>query len=176
MKKINLKMIACISILVALAVVLKMFGFMIGTNMRISFFAVPLLIAGILGGFGWGIIAAVTADLVYGFFFNSYGFNPVYTISALFWGFSGGLLKQYIKTYGNLSWIFISFIILFTSIMETCNNAIWDILLYGKEITMILMGYKFIVIGIKLPVLIIVVKVINNRVIRVLFSENTELM
>lgn len=170
MKKIDLKMIACISIMVALAVVLKTFGFMIGTNMRISFYAVPLLIAGVLGGFGWGMVASLAADLIYGFFFNSYGFNPVYTISALFWGFSGGLLKQYVKTYGGLSWLFLSFIVIVTSIMETCNNAMWDIVLYGRGMTMVLMGYKFIVIGIKLPILIGVVKLINDRVLKVIFS------
>lgn len=176
MKKINLKIVACISIMIALAVVLKMFGFMIGTNMRISFFAVPLLVAGVLGGFSWGIVASLAADLIYGFFFNSYGFNPIYTISALFWGFSGGILKQYIKTYKSLSWIFLSFIVLVSSIMETCNNAVWDIILYGKEMTMMLMGYKFIVIGIKLPILIGIVKLINDRVIKVLFPENIELV
>lgn len=172
MKKINLKMLACVSIMIALAVVLKTFGFMIGTNMRISFFAVPLLIAGVLGGFSWGVIAALAADVIYGFFFNSYGFNPIYTISALFWGVSGGILKQYVKTYGKLSWLFISFMVLVTSIMETCNNAMWDVVLYGKEVTMLLMGYKFIVIGIKLPILVGVTKLINDRVVKVLFPEN----
>ena len=48
MKKNNLKIIACVSIMAALAVVLKSFGIMIGDSMRISFFAVPLMIAGLM--------------------------------------------------------------------------------------------------------------------------------
>ncbi|MBQ8293492.1 MAG: folate family ECF transporter S component [Bacilli bacterium] len=171
MKKFDLKAIACVSIMIALAVVLKTFGFMIGTNMRISFYAIPLLVAGIIGGFSWGLVASLAADLIYGLFFNSYGFNPVYTISALLWGFSGGLLKQYIKSYGKLSWFFLGFIVLTASVLETCNNAIWDFALYGRGVTEMLMGYKFIVIGIKLPILISVSKLINDRVLKVLFVK-----
>ena len=69
MKNNNLKIIACVSIMAALAVVLKSFGIMIGDSMRISFFAVPLMIAGLIGGFGWGMVAALAADMIYGFFF-----------------------------------------------------------------------------------------------------------
>lgn len=170
MKKLNLKIIASISVLVALAVVLKTFGFMIGTNMRISFYAIPLLIAGIIGGFGPGLVASLAADLVYGLFFNSYGYNPIYTISALFWGFGGGLLKLYIKNFGKLSWIFLVFVILVISIFETLNNAIWDFALYDRGVTMMLMGYKFVVIGLKIPIITAVIKIINDRVIKVLFK------
>ncbi len=170
MKKLNLKMIACLSIFVALAVVLKTFGFMLGTNMRISFFAVPLLMAGLIGGVTPGLIAALAADLVYGFFFNSYGFNPVYTISALFWGFAGGILKIYVKSFNKLSWIFLIFIVLITSIFETCNNAIWDIIIYGKGVSLVLMGYKFIVIVIKLPILVVVTKILYDRIIKQLLK------
>lgn len=170
MKKMNLKIIACISVLVALAVVLKIYSFMIGTNMRISFYAVPLLIAGIIGGFTPGLIAALAADLIYGFFFNSYGYNPIYTVSALFWGAAGGLLNFQFKRKGNLSWFFTIFVVLITSILETSNNAIWDFILYDKGVTMMLMGYKFAVIGIKLPIIVFVTKIINDRVVKVLFT------
>ncbi len=170
MKKMNLKIIACISVLVALAVVLKIYSFMIGTNMRISFYAVPLLIAGIIGGFTPGLIAALAADLIYGFFFNSYGYNPIYTVSALFWGAAGGLLNFQFKRKGNLSWLFTIFVVLITSILETSNNAIWDFILYDKGVTMMLMGYKFAVIGIKLPIIVFVTKIINDRVVKVLFT------
>ncbi len=166
MKKLNLKMIACLSILVALAVVLKTLGFMIGTNMRISFFAVPLLMAGLIGGITPGLVAAFVADLVYGLFFNSYGYNPIYTISALFWGLSGGILSYSVQKKGKLSWILLIVMVLVTSVLETCNNAVWDLVLYGNGTTMVLMGYKFITILIKLPVMVIVTKILYDRVIK----------
>ena len=171
MKRFNLKIIASISVLVALAVVLKIFGFMIGTNMRISFYAVPLLIAGIIGGFGPGLIAALAADMIYGFFFNSYGYNPIFTISALFWGVAGGLLNFEFKKRGKISWIFTICVVLITSLLETSNNALWDFVIYGKGTTIILFGYKLAVIGIKLPIIVLITKIINDRVIKVLFKE-----
>ena len=171
MKKFSLKIIASISVLVALTVVLKMTGFMIGTQMRISFYAVPLLIAGIMGGFGPGLIAGLAADMIYGFFFNSYGYNPIYTVSALLWGAAGGLLNYQVKKTGNMSWFFTICVVLITSILETSNNAIWDFVLYDKGVTMMLMGYKFAVIAVKLPIIVFVVKIINDRVIKVLFRE-----
>ncbi len=171
MKKLNLKIIASISVLVALAVVLKIFGFMIGTNMRISFYAVPLLIAGIIGGFGPGLIASLAADLIYGFFFNSYGYNPVFTVSALFWGVAGGLLSLEFKKRGKISYLFTICVVLITSLMETTNNALWDFVIYGRGTTIILFGYKLAAIGIKLPIIVLITKVINDRVIKVLFKE-----
>lgn len=169
MKKMSLKMIASISVLVALTVVLKTLSFMIGDQMRISFYAIPLLIVGIMGGFVPGIIASIAADMIYGFFFNSYGFNPIYTVSAIFWGLAGGLLNQQVKRVGKLSWILTLIVVLITSLLETSNNAIWDFMLYDRGVTMMLLGYKLIVIVIKLPIIVLVTKIINDRVIRVLF-------
>ena len=168
MKKMSLKMIASISVLVALTVVLKTLSFMIGDQMRISFYAIPLLIVGIMGGFVPGIIASIAADMIYGFFFNSYGFNPIYTVSAIFWGLAGGLLNQQVKRAGKLSWILTLIVVLITSLLETSNNAIWDFVLYDRGVTMMLLGYKLIVIVIKLPIIVLVTKIINDRVIRVL--------
>ena len=161
-------MIASISVLVALTVVLKTLSFMIGDQMRISFYAIPLLIVGIMGGFVPGIIASIAADMIYGFFFNSYGFNPIYTVSAIFWGLAGGLLNQQVKRAGKLSWILTLIVVLITSLLETSNNAIWDFVLYDRGVTMMLLGYKLIVIVIKLPIIVLVTKIINDRVIRVL--------
>ena len=115
MKNNNLKIIACVSIMAALAVVLKSFGIMIGDSMRISFFAVPLMIAGLIGGFGWGMVAALAADMIYGFFFNPFGFNPIYTISALLWGVVGGVLRVYSKKHNKLPWLFLIGVILIST-------------------------------------------------------------
>ena len=74
------------------------------------------------------------------------------------------------KRKGNLSWILVTFVILATSLLETSNNALWDLILYSKETTLVLFGYKLVVIGIKLPVIVFVTKIINDRVIKVLFT------
>lgn len=171
MKNNNLKIIACVSIMAALAVVLKSFGIMIGDSMRISFFAVPLIVAGLIGGFGWGMVAALAADMIYGFFLSTFGFNPIYTISALLWGVVGGFLKFYSKKHGNLSWIFLVVVILISSLLETGNNALWDLVLYGKGMTLTLLGYKLIVIAIKLPIIVVLIKLLNDRVLKMIFRE-----
>jgi ECF transporter S component (folate family) len=171
MKKNNLKIIACVSIMAALAVVLKSFGIMIGDSMRISFFAVPLMIAGLIGGFGWGLVAALAADMIYGFFFNPFGFNPIYTISALLWGVVGGILKVYSKKHNKLPWLFLTGVILISSLLETSNNALWDFVLYDKGTTLVLFGYKLIAIAIKLPIIVLLIKLLNDRVLKLIFKQ-----
>ena len=171
MKEKNLKIIACISIMAALAVVLKHFGIMIGDSMRISFFAIPLLIAGLIGGISWGLVAALAADVTYGLFLSQFGFNPIYTVSALLWGVAGGVLKIYAKRFNKLSWFFLGIIVLVTSLLETSNNALWDFVLYDKGLTMVLFGYKLIIIAIKFPIIILLVRVINDRVLKLIFRE-----
>ena len=171
MKKMSLKMIASISVLVALTVVLKTLSFMIGDQMRISFYAIPLLIVGIMGGFVPGIIASIAADMIYGFFFNPFGFNPIYTISALLWGVVGGILKVYSKKHNRLPWLFLTGVILISSLLETSNNALWDFVLYDKGTTLVLFGYKLIAIAIKLPIIVLLIKLLNDRVLKLIFKQ-----
>ena len=75
------------------------------------------------------------------------------------------------KKRGKISWFFTICVVLITSLMETTNNALWDFVIYGRGTTIILFGYKLAVIGIKLPIIVLITKVINDRVIKLLFKE-----
>ncbi len=164
-KRVNIQMLAILSLLMSLAVVGKMYSFMLGDYLRLSFFAVPLLLAGIIGGLPWGIVVAIGADLLYGFVFNSFGYNPIYTISSMFWGIAGGILATFIKKQNHLGWVVLIITVLVTSFLETGNNAIMNLLLYGEETTLAVLGYRVIAIFIKLPIIAVCIKIIYDRVV-----------
>lgn len=164
-QKLIRKICLC-AVLMALSAVLKMFGIMITTNMRISFFALPLIQAGVTSGFGYGIVTSIGADLVYSLF-SGYAFNPAFTISAMYWGILGGIFNHYIKKHdGKLPLWFVIVGIFIASILETHTNVLVTLLLYGTGTTIMQLLTKYLVLVIKLPWMVIVVKVLYERVIK----------
>ena len=101
----------------------------------------------------------------------SFGFNPIYTISALLWGVVGGVLRVYSKKHNKLPWLFLIGVILISSLLETSNNALWDFVLYDKGTTLVLFGYKLIAIAIKLPIIVLLIKLLNDRVLKLIFKQ-----
>lgn len=163
---ILIRKICLCAVLMALSAVLKMFGIMITDNMRISFFALPLIQAGVTSGFGYGIVTSVGADLVYSLF-SGYAFNPAFTISAIYWGVLGGIFNRYIKKHdGKLPWLLVILGIFITSLLETHTNVLVTLILYGTGTTMMQLLTKYLVLVIKLPWMILVVKVLYERVIK----------
>ena len=146
----------------ALAAILKVYSIMISDQMRISLFALPLIIAGLVCGCEYGILAGLGADLVYSIF-GGYAFNIAYTFSALFWGFLGGILRLKKE---NLKWYHILIGVNIMLIIETNINLLSNLILYGKGTTLVLMFYKYIVILIKIPIITGTVWLINERVIK----------
>ena len=162
--------IAISSILMALAAILKISGIMIGTDMRLAFYAVPLILAGLVCGVDYGILAALGADLVYSAV-SGYAFNVTYTIGAILWGLLGGILKyqQNKKNKLNLFLVFIG--VLIASLLETHINLLSNLILYGKGTTFVLMLYKYLIIIIKLPIITFLVILINERVVKKIFAD-----
>ena len=91
MQKVLIRNIAISAVLMALGVILKYYSITIPPSLRISFFAVPLILAGLVGGIPYGLITAFGTDLIYGLFLNPYPYNVGFALSALYWGLLGGL-------------------------------------------------------------------------------------
>ena len=161
--KINIFYLATASMMIALGAVLKIYGIMITDQMRISLFAIPLMLSGLVCGMELGIVTAIGADLTYSIF-SGYAFNPAFTISAVYWGILGGIFHN-LRAKGKLSIIKIILGILIVSLLETHTNLIVTYILYGTFTTIASLITKYIILLVKLPILSAVMILINYRVI-----------
>lgn len=162
------------AILMALGATLKVFGIMITTNMRISFFAIPLILAGLLHGFGFGIVTSIGADLVYSLF-SGYAFNPAFTLSAVYWGILGGAFHYFVKKKGNLPLLIIIVGVFITSMLETHTNLIVTYILYGTGTTMVQLFTKYLILLIKWPLIVLVIKLLYERLFKQLIKGDAKL-
>ena len=156
-------LIAISSVMMALGALLKVFGIMLTPNMRISFFALPLMLTGLICGMEYSILTAIGADLIYSLF-SGYAFNPAFTLSAVYWGILGGIFKI-LKDKNHLNFFAIFLGILITSLLETHTNLLVTYMLYGTYTTIASLITKYIVLIIKLPLLALLLYGINKRVI-----------
>lgn len=162
--------IAISSILMALAAILKVYGIMIGTDMRLAFYSIPLILAGLVCGVDYGILAALGADLVYSAV-SGYAFNITYTIGAILWGLLGGIFRYYQAKHYKLNIIVVFIGVLIASLLETHINLLSNLILYGKGTTMVLMLYKYLIIVIKIPIITSLVILLNERVVKKIFVD-----
>ena len=86
MFKMTTKRLAILSILLALGVVFKSV-FSIGDGeFRISFFDIPLFLAGMIAGPFYGGLVALGTDLIYGLCFSPYPFSFIMMFTTIIWG------------------------------------------------------------------------------------------
>lgn len=163
--KYAIRNIALSSILMALAAILKIYGIMIGTDMRLAFYSVPLILAGLVCGVDYGILAALGADLVYSSV-SGYAFNVTYTIGAILWGLLGGILRQYEINHKKIGIIIVSIGVVIASLLETHINLLSNLILYGQGTTMLLLFYKYLIIIIKIPIITTLVILLYKRVVK----------
>ena len=160
----NLVLIMAIaSSMMALGAILKVFGIMLNANMRIAFFALPIMLSGLICGMEYGILTAIGADLIYSLF-SGYAFNPAFTLSAVYWGILGGIFRI-LKNKNKLNIVVIILGILIASLLETHTNLVVTYILYGTYTTIASLITKYIVLIIKLPILSLLLYVIDKRVI-----------
>lgn len=191
-RKYDLKMLTFVSILLALSVTLKLYSF--GSDkMRFSLFAIPLLIAGTIAGPLTGGLTGLLADVIYGFFFSQYPFNPFYTVSMILWGVAGGLLRKKGLKVGITR---LTVIIIFTSLLETTINTLGMIFFVDPlELYNIIVnsatGYatyysiisstagpvfaglpvRLLIMVVKWPILIVLMKNLDERFVVPFFAE-----
>ena len=157
----KIKKIAILSILMALGVVLKFFS--IGTGeFRISFWDIPLFMAGVIAGPIYGGIVALGADLIYGLCFSTYPFSFIMMFTTIIWGVAGGIFK-YIKI-NKLTLIPLFIVVLGTSITSTLINSIYLILYYGFESMLLKLPLRLLVLVIKWPITTMLVYILYKSV------------
>ena len=86
------------ALLAALSVVLaRMIIPMPNASTRFSIEAVPIFMAGMLFGPGAGALVGFCADFV-GCLFSGYGYNPLFSLPPVLYGFFGGVFQPYLST------------------------------------------------------------------------------
>lgn len=157
----KIKKIAILSILMALGVVLKFFS--IGTGeFRISFWDIPLFMAGVIAGPVYGGIVALGADLIYGLCFSTYPFSFIMMFTTIIWGVAGGIFK-YLKI-NKFTLIPLFLVVLGTSITSTVINSIYLILYYGFESMLLKLPLRLLVLVIKWPITTLLVYILYKSV------------
>lgn len=159
--KLSIKKITLLSILMALGVVLKFFSIGDG-EFRISFWDIPLFIAGMISGPIYGTICALGADLIYGLCFSSYPFSFIMMFTTVIWGFGGGL---FYKTNLSKKTVLLYISVLITSIIATCINSLYLVLYSGGLGPMLMkLPIRIVVLLIKWPITSTMVYILYKKV------------
>lgn len=91
------RVLAYCALLAALSVVLaRMIIPMPNASTRFSIEAVPIFLAGMLFGPGAGALVGFCADFV-GCLFSGYGYNPLFSVPPVLYGFFGGVFQSYLS-------------------------------------------------------------------------------
>jgi len=95
------RVLAYCALLAALSVVLaRLIIPMPNASTRFSIEQVPIFLAGMLFGPGAGAMVGFCADFV-GCLFSGYGYNPLFSLPPVLYGFFGGVFQSYLR--GNVS-------------------------------------------------------------------------
>ena len=98
------------ALMAALSVVLaRLFGMMPDESSRFSIEAVPIFLAGMLCGPLPGALVGFTADFV-GCLFSPFGYNPIFCVPPILYGFCGGLLRHFMAQGVNIPRLALSFL------------------------------------------------------------------
>lgn len=146
MFKINTKKLVMLAIFMALGVVFKFFSIGNG-EFRISFWDIPLFMAGIIAGPFYGTLCALGADLIYGLCFSPYPFSFIMMFTTLVWGAMGGLFYK-----KDMKIIALFIVVFITSISATAINSIYLTLYYGWESMLVKLPLRLIVLIVKWPI------------------------
>lgn len=146
MFKINTKKLVMLAIFMALGVVFKFFSIGNG-EFRISFWDIPLFMAGIIAGPFYGTLCALGADLIYGLCFSPYPFSFIMMFTTLVWGAMGGFFYK-----KDMKIIALFIVVFITSISATAINSIYLTLYYGWESMLVKLPLRLIVLIVKWPI------------------------
>jgi ECF transporter S component (folate family) len=144
---------------VALGSFLKISSIQITESMRISLFAVPIILAGFYLGPIYGLLVGFAVDTVY-FMISPYAsFWSLYTISTTIWGLSGWLIRKMHHRYGLFAFVSIIFL---TSVFETSWNSLANYF-YGLDVWATLF-FRIITMLARLPILVFVVNLLTEKI------------
>lgn len=161
-KNIKTRIITRLALLIAMAVILKLFVSITTSEYRFTFYDLPLMISGIMFGPIYGAIAGFSTDVANIVYPNlATGFNLM-TISSIMWGLIPGLLLH--KRKVNL--LTVSITVVMTSAIcfsiNTWQLAIWS---NGASLHWAMLAPRIVTALLKLPIQVIVVEILYSRVI-----------
>ncbi len=104
-----------------------MFYFLIPSNgtFGLPYYAIPLIIGGVLLGPIYGLLISAVADTAFGLVV---GYMPLYTISSLMWGILPGLL--YKKDY---KFFHLTLVIVVSYLLATSANTFANFIYFGRK-------------------------------------------
>lgn len=149
LEQLTIKKITILAILMALGVVFKFFSIGDG-EFRISFWDIPLFIAGMIAGPIYGGVCALGADLIYGLCFSSYPFSFIMMFTTIIWGVSGGIFHK--RTINKKTIIILYVLVFITSLISTFINSIYLTMYYGFASMLIKLPLRLLVLIIKWPI------------------------
>jgi len=157
----RLRYLILAGVLVAMAVVLKTFA-ITTPEFRFSFYDIPLFLGGMILGPGLGLIMGFATDWLYVMVHPmAFSFNLM-TISAMLWGFMGGLFF-YNRTQ-KFNVFKVTFIIILTSLLTFSLNSVQLYIWTGSGM-IAQIPFRLLTTVIKWPIQVIVLKVIHTRIL-----------
>lgn len=123
------------ALLCAISVVLSRVLAINTYTMRISFGAVPIVLAGLLFGPAAGAMVGFTADIIGCLFLSSFGYTPLLALSPILMGVLPALLVRLFPGEGDLSWWQIAAVVLPAEVLgPICWTSFGLHLLYGTPL------------------------------------------
>ena len=131
-KRFSTKMLATMSILVAMEVIIARFGTLRPTeSIKISLDFIPIVVAAILYGAGPAVIISILADVLGAFLFPVGPYFPGFTLTAALTGALFGLLLHKKQNAPRV----IAAVLVQQGILSLLLNTFWLHVLYGMPYT-----------------------------------------
>jgi ECF transporter S component (folate family) len=164
----DVQKITLAALFVAIGSFLKIYSIQVTDSMRISLFAIPIMLAGFYLGPVYGLLTGFAVDTVY-FMISPYAtFWSLYTVTTTIWGLSGWFIKKLHPRFGLFAFAIIIFL---TSVFETGFNTyanyIYKLDIWGT------LFFRIITMLFRFPVLVFVMNLLVNK-LQVLELEITK--
>ena len=158
--KFTTRMLATMSILIALEVVIARFGTLRPTeSIKISLDFIPIVIAGILYGPVPALIISILADVLGAFLFPVGPFFPGFTVTAALTGLLYGALLHQEQSMPRVALA----VVLQQGILSLLLNTFWLHILYGMPYVPTLVG-RLVQAGIVTALQIILIPIIARTI------------
>lgn len=131
-RKSKIKKIVYSSIFAALSAGISLFfSYLIplGASAGLPLYAIPLIMASIILGPGYGFLVSFVADLAIGFM-GPYGYMPLYMISTISWGVISGL---FIKRKDKYNLFILLFSVFYSYLIASLGNSFANFIYFGKK-------------------------------------------
>ena len=160
MRNQQIRKIVFASLFAAIASILKVYSLQITADWRVSLFPIALILAGYFLGPLYGLAVGFVTDTVYMIVSPYAHIWSIYTLSTMMWGLSG-----YVLSVIKPNILLFILVITLSSLLETSINSVAMIVEGGNNWIYVYtgLGKRLISLVLRLPILIILTKVIIKR-------------